>query len=177
MARAIRYLTSQGHRNIGYITNYSNSWVYTSRLEAYQDELKIAGIESDPQLVVSCVAGDEHVEAATFELLQKQTQLTALVVAHGSILPNVLKVIRTCRKRIPEDLSVVSYDDTTVAQMNHPPITVIRQPLQKVGESAARLLWKEISDHEHAGATIPLNAELIVRDSVIPPKAHKDPQG
>ncbi|MBN1555480.1 MAG: GntR family transcriptional regulator [Phycisphaerae bacterium] len=177
MTRAIRYLTALGHRNIAYITNYSNSWVYTSRLKAYQDELTSAGVESDPQWVVSCVGGEEHVEAATRELLEKQKNLTALVVAHGSILPNVLKVLRASRKRIPDDLSVVSYDDTSAAQINHPPITVVRQPLQKIGETAARLLLKEISNHEHATATIPLEAELIVRDSVIPPRTDKGTQG
>lgn len=169
MARAVRYLTGQGHRNIGYITRHSNSWVYTSRYDAYRDVLKSADIEPNPDLIVSCADGREHVEAATLELLEKQKHITALVVAYGWILPYVLEVARSCSKRIPEDLSVVSYDDTIAAQMNHPAITVVRQPLQKIGETAAKLLQEDISDREQTAVNIVLNAELVVRDSVTPP--------
>jgi len=132
----MQYMTSQGHREIACITQDDEGWVYNSRLKAYQEGLLRVGVEPKPERIAVCFSS-EHAQAAAQNLLQEQSQITAAVIPYGNMLPNVLAAARLCGRKIPGHLSLVSVDDTPCARLNHPAITIVRQPLEHLGNMAA----------------------------------------
>jgi LacI family transcriptional regulator len=102
------------------------------------------------------------------KLLARARRFTALfayndISAIGSIL-----ALQEAGLRVPEDVSVVGFDDIRIAVHNNPRLTTVRQPLEKMGELAARTLLKRIEDHADWIPKIVIEPELVVRDSTGP---------
>jgi LacI family xylobiose transport system transcriptional regulator len=171
---AAHHLIDLGHQRIGMISGPNDMLCSVQRVDGYRAALARAGIPFDRDLVYS---GDFHIrggkDGAT-HLLSLPTPPSAIFAGSDLQALGVYAVARARGLRIPEDLSVVGYDDLPLARWAGPPITTVRQPLTEMAATAARMLTQERED-----ATLPFNqrvdlaTSLIVRESTAPPAVVK----
>ena len=166
---AVGYLLQRGHRRIATVTGPMEWRSSQHRLEGYRDALSTAGVAFDPSLTEQAHGWEPaDGQAAMARLLMRGASFTALFTYSDMIGIGAIKELRTRGLRVPQDVSVVGYDDVPVAAYVDPPLTTIRQPMREVGEHAASLVLDAIA-HGGQGANRLLPAQLIVRDSVIAP--------
>ncbi|TPQ20150.1 LacI family transcriptional regulator [Streptomyces sporangiiformans] len=137
---ATRYLVYLGHRRIGVISGPSQMMCSRARLDGYRAALETAGLPVDASLIR---AGDFHHEAghrAGLELLRLPNRPSAVFAGNDLQALGLYEAARELGLRIPEDLSVVGFDDLPVARWAGPPLTTVRQPLTEMAEAAARLV-------------------------------------
>jgi LacI family transcriptional regulator len=172
--QATAFLVAQGHRRIATITGPREWPSAKARLEGYRRALRAGGITRDRALVeTSPDWGLEEGRAAAARLLDQGESFTALFAQSDLIALGAIRELRARGLRVPEDVSVVGYDDIPVAAYVHPALTTVRQPIREVGELAARIVLDRLATAEEGdgGAgpeTYLLPAELVVRDTVAP---------
>ncbi len=172
---AVRYLVGLGHRRIAAFCGDTTFLSSGQRLEGYKQGLEEFGIAYDHALVRqgsyfpspgSCEA---NVQAMLDLPLSERP--TAIFCFNDNI---ALETIRSLQKRgilVPQEMSVIGFDDIPAAATNTPAVTTMRQPIHRIGERAAELLLASINDSVEPGQKDLLPAEIIVRESVsAPPK-------
>jgi DNA-binding LacI/PurR family transcriptional regulator len=165
---AVEHLVSLGHRRIGFVSNAP--FTYTSaqeRLEGYRSALTDAGIPVDEALIAEGAFDAASGQRATESLLDRG-DLTALVVASDVISLGSLSAIRETHRRVPDDISMVGFDDIPLAAYFDPPLTTVRLPAFELGQAAGRALLDRIAGRAVPRRTL-LPTELIVRGSTAPP--------
>jgi DNA-binding LacI/PurR family transcriptional regulator len=168
---ATRHLLSLGHRRIGVIGG--PAWILCSRarLDGYRAAMDEAGVPIDPQLISH---GEFHVEEGIDRgraLLALADRPTAIFAGNDLQALGVYQAAREARLHIPEDLSVVGFDDLPVAQWVGPPLTTVRQPLVEMAVAAAELVLGMANGEAPAQTRVELATELVVRESTAPPRA------
>ncbi len=168
---ATEHLIGLGHRRIGLLKHKPTSALSTRRSEGYAKALKQAGIKPERTLIIECDGTHEAGDHAMRRLLNLRDPPTA-VVAHNDVLAlGALHAIRTAGLRVPEDISVVGYDDIASAAYLEPPLTTVHSPKTQMGVLAAQTLMRLIRDAEPPKpVTVTLPVELIVRQSTAAPK-------
>ena len=169
---AVAHLISLGHRRIACITNAP--LVYTAaqdRYEGYARALGEAGLEVEPDLVETGLFDAPSGHEAMRRLLAR-TSFTAVFVASDVVALGAIGALREAELRVPEDVSVVGFDDIPLAPYFDPPLTTVRLPAFELGQAAGHALLERISDPSKAGRTL-LPTELIVRASTAPPSAER----
>jgi LacI family transcriptional regulator len=167
---ACRHLIRLGHHRIGFITGHPEMGCSQDRLAGHTAALTEAGLSIDPDLIRE---GDFHQPrgySAASELLALPDPPTAIFAANDVSAFGVMEAVRDQGKRIPNDISIVGFDDIPQAGQVHPPLTTVRQPLEAMGRTAARMLLELLADPERRPERVELPTELIVRDSTAPPK-------
>lgn len=166
---ATSYLIELGHRRIGYIIGLQEMQCSLDRLDGYRAALKDYGIEYDARLVQE---GDffrsQGYEAAR-RLLQLDQPPTAIFAANDLSAFGVIEAVRNGGLSVPEDVSVVGFDDIWEAEQVHPGLTTVRQPLEEMGRLAAQILLNRLEDPDLPGRRVELPTELVIRDSCAPP--------
>ncbi|MFE0406104.1 LacI family DNA-binding transcriptional regulator [Streptomyces nigra] len=166
---ATRHLTDLGHRRIAIVTGPEDMLCSLARLDGYRSAMSMAGLECDPRL--TCF-GDFHVQGGyehAMSLLDGPDRPTAIFAGSDLQALGVLEAARVKGLRVPEDLSVVGYDDVPLAQWSSPPLTTVHQPLRTMAEEAARMLVRP--DDPGTGAQrIELATHLVIRQSTAPPR-------
>jgi LacI family xylobiose transport system transcriptional regulator len=168
---ATRHLLGLGHRRIGVIGG--PGWILCSRarLDGYRAAMDEAGVPIDPQLISH---GEFHVEEGIDRgraLLALEDRPTAIFAGNDLQALGVYQAAREARLHIPEDLSVVGFDDLPVAKWVGPPLTTVRQPLIEMAVAAAELVLDLANGNTPAQPRLELATELIVRESTAPPRA------
>ncbi|WHT22703.1 LacI family DNA-binding transcriptional regulator [Crossiella sp. CA-258035] len=166
---ATRHLIELGHERIAVIGGPERVLCSRARVDGYRAALETAGLVVDPELVRY---GDFHVESgrAQFEaLLELPRRPTAVFAGSDLQALGVYEAARTAGLRIPEDLSVVGFDDLPVAEWVGPPLTTVRQPLQDMAAAATRLAVSLARGTEPEHRRVELATTLIVRRSTAPP--------
>lgn len=162
---AMDYLLSLGHRRIGFITGNMEFGCARERLEGYQATLKKHGIPIDPQLVCEGDFLQPQGYHCARRLLSLPQPPTALFVSNDMMAFGAMEAAREQGLRLPEDLSIVGFDDIPQAAHVHPALTTVRQPLEEMGRSAANLLLKYIAEPAAEVERIELPTALIIRES------------
>ncbi|MFE5191345.1 LacI family DNA-binding transcriptional regulator [Streptomyces sp. NPDC056628] len=166
---ATRHLTDLGHERIAIVTGPEDMLCSLARLDGYRSAMSMAGLECDPRLMRF---GDFHVQGGyehAMDLLEGPERPTAVFAGSDLQALGVLEAARVRGLRVPEDLSVVGYDDVPLAQWSSPPLTTVHQPLRTMAEEAARMLLRP--DVPGAAAQrIELATHLVVRQSTAPPR-------
>jgi len=168
---AMNYLTSLGHRRIGYITGEMKLVSANQRLQGYKNGLAAAGISLDEDLIE---IGDYTTETTVIcarKLLSLRDRPTAIFAANDMTAMGVYQASRELGLQIPGDLSVVGFDNLRESAYLNPPLTTIDQFLEKMGAVATEMLVKlvtgeslSISPTEKGNLhTIP--TQLVIRDS------------
>ncbi len=178
---AAQHLLELGHTRIAHIhfptqtINSNHDTVYVPREDALErrqgflETLQIAGIETPDVYLAVCETVESWVEtaaqAAALKLLNLAEPPTAIFAASDEMAIGVLRAAQIMGLRVPEDLSVIGFDDAPRAANTNPPLTTVRQPLREMGAAAAQLLSNlargEIPNEPHPCFA----TELIVRDS------------
>jgi len=166
---ATEHLVKLGHRRIGTITGNPAVLCSQARLDGYRAALERAGIAFDSELVQT---GDFHYESAleaASALLRLPDRPTAIFAASDIQAMGVYEAARQNGLRLPQDLSVVGFDDVPMAQWVSPPLTTLRQPLAEMATLATRTLLAG----EPLGLQnrVELATTLVVRSSTQPPAA------
>ena len=164
---ATEHLLSLGHTRIGHLSGRND--LESSRLRAagYRDALTRAGIAVDEDLIVE--GGYSHAESAqaAVRLFDMPHPPSAIFAANDISAKEVLAVAHARGIRVPEDLSVVGFDDIPSAIATDPPLTTVRQPLTDMGRAAVDLLLRMIDDDAPA-EHVRMPSELVIRDSTAP---------
>ncbi|MCX5497579.1 LacI family DNA-binding transcriptional regulator [Kaistia dalseonensis] len=171
-ATMVRYLIEQGHRRIACIPGAEGSLESDERLAGYQEALSAAGLPIDPDLIwrgasnFDFISG-ERAAARYFALAEKPT---AVFAAADEIALGFMRALKNHGIRIPEDVSVVGFDDTEYAVHYDPALTTMRQPRTEMGRLAARDLLRRMEAKGEAVPTshVRLPCELVIRESVRP---------
>jgi LacI family xylobiose transport system transcriptional regulator len=165
---ATRHLTDHGHERVAIITGFEDMLCSLARLDGYRSAMTMAGLPIDPALVrygdYSMESGFEH----GMDLLAGPGRPTAIFAGSDLQALGVLEAARVSGLRVPQDLSVVGYDDVPLAQWSSPPLTTVHQPLRHMAEEATRMLFRP-DDPGRAGRRIELATHLVVRQSTAPP--------
>ncbi len=166
---ATDHLLARGHRRIGAITGPVDYLCSRARLDGYRSALEHAGASYDPALVRY---GDFHNEGGFVrggELLDLPDRPTAIFAGSDEQALGVYEAARQRGLRIPQDLSVVGFDDLPAARWVSPPLTTVRQPLAEMGRVAAEMLGELIEAIPLRSQRVELATELIIRESTAGP--------
>jgi LacI family transcriptional regulator, xylobiose transport system transcriptional regulator len=167
---AARHLLDLGHRRIGVIGGPPSLLCSRARIDGYRAAMETAGIAVDPSLLRF---GNFHIDGGYdngLDLLRLPDPPTAIFAGNDLHAVGLYEAAREVGMRIPEDLSVVGYDDLPVTQWLGPPLTTIRQPLADMAEVATRLVIGMSRHVEPAARRLDLATSLIVRQSTAPPR-------
>jgi LacI family transcriptional regulator len=166
-----RHLLELGHTRIACVAGPADR-TPTERLESFRRTLAEAGVVVDDDAVV---AADFHFAGgreATAKLLSAGRPFTALFAANDLMAAGAIRELLAHGLSVPDDVSVVGFDDAPLAEMISPALTTVRQPLQDMAETAVSLLLARVADP--GGGTYVrrvLPTSLVVRDSTAPPRA------
>lgn len=162
--QAVNHLLALGHRRIACITNAP--FVYTAareRVEGYRLALAAAGIAADDALVEEGGFDAPSGHRAMTALLAR-TNFEAAFVASDVVALGAIGALRERRRRVPDDVSVIGFDDVPLAAFFDPPLTTVRLPAFELGQAAGQALIRRIADPTVADRTL-LPTELVVRAS------------
>jgi len=172
---ATEHLLSLGHRRIGHLSAPARNAAAAERLAGVVEALTAAGL--DPA-ALTVVEGDGRVgggERAALELLDRDPGITGIVCYNDLTAIGAVRAIRARGRRVPEDVSVVGYDDIALSSLVDPPLTTIAQRMPEMGRWAVERLG-ELIERNGSGADVPLRpppvilpVELRVRASTAPP--------
>ncbi|SDQ35579.1 transcriptional regulator, LacI family [Thermostaphylospora chromogena] len=166
---ATRHLLELGHRRIAIISGPEDVLCSRARVAGFRSAHDEAGLTVDPDLVrygtFVVRAGYEH----GMELLSLPDRPTAIFAGSDMQAMGVLRAARQLGLRIPQDLSVIGYDNLPVSAWIDPALTTVNQPLQEMAGLATRMLLDLARGVEVATTRIDLVNELVVRDSTAPP--------
>ena len=171
---AITHLLELGHRRIAFVSGSLSSASRKDRLDGYRATLLAAGIEPDPKLIwtenVNPGDGDEEAteigRMAAVELLKRSAPPTAFFAINDMTAVGIYAGIHEMGLRIPEDISVVGFDDIHLCTIMNPPVTTMRQPLEELMNKAVNLLIGRMEGvNREPPVHLTLATELIVRGS------------
>ncbi|HET6533283.1 MAG TPA: LacI family DNA-binding transcriptional regulator [Actinoplanes sp.] len=164
---ATEHLIELGHRRIGLIAGPKTLLCSRARLDGYRAALESAGIEE--QLIVPGDFLHESGFAGAGELLDLPEPPTAIFACSDTMALGAYEAARRRGLRVPEDVSVVGFDDLPESRWSSPPLTTVRQPLVDMGAQAARTALRLARGEEIEVPRVELATELIVRDSTAVP--------
>src|SRR5579863_2922869 len=165
---ALKHLMELGHKEIAAMIGPPDSSDSADRWKAVRDVSRELGISLKPELAVQ-LEGDcstpELGYPSTKRLLERHRRFTAIFAFNDNSAIGAISAISEAGLRVPEDISVVGFDDIQAAAYSSPSLTTVRQPLRKMGEIAARTLLGRIENPEKSIAEILTEPELVVRRS------------
>ncbi|MFC9912549.1 LacI family DNA-binding transcriptional regulator [Streptomyces sp. NPDC059862] len=167
---ATEHLLQLGHRRIGFIEGPPRLLCSRARLDGYRAALDVAGVAVDNALTVP---GDFYHESGftgAGQLLDLDEPPTAIFAASDQMALGAIEALRRRGLRVPEDMSIVGFDDLPEVRWCAPPLTTVRQPLSDMGKLAARMLLDLARGVEPASPRVELATELVVRASTAPPR-------
>jgi LacI family transcriptional regulator len=165
---AMTYLTGLGHRRIGHITGRLELVSACDRLQGYKDGLAAAGIPLDENLVQVGDYTTETAEECARVLLSLKDPPTAIFAANDMSAMGVYKVARVAGVWIPQDLSVVGFDNLQESTFMNPPLTTVDQFITEMGTMATEMIVKMVKGGEQEKTLIKISTQLVVRDSCLP---------
>lgn len=167
---AVEHLIEQGHRRIGMIRAYTDSYLQTKRIEGYRLALEEAGLPFDPNLIKSGTTekhagfSEEHGYEAMLQLLELEPRVSAVFASSDVQAFGAWKAIRNARLRVPEDIALVGYDDIKTSK--YIGLSSVDQDMETVGREATQRLLDRLegraSDAPVAKLVVPT---LQVRES------------
>lgn len=181
--KAIEHLLGLGHTEIAFVSRpHLDLWPIAERLRGYNDTMRAAGLEPRPPILVgenaeigTRQAQQNYNEARGEEIKQLQNMLeqpdhpTAVFTMNDLMALQVVRSAALARLKVPDDLSVVGFDDMEIVSHIEPPLTTIAQNPFDIGEAAARLLLDLIDGNPPVSPVKLLPTRLVVRESTAPP--------
>lgn len=168
---AMSHVLALGHERIGLLTVDTDWTSDAGRQRGYRTALERAGLPFDDALVVKVAPHDSEslIERRIRELLSQQG-ITAIFAANNVLTVRAWRVLHRAGLRLPDDMSLVGFDDAEWMDMVRPGITVVAQPAVDLGRRAASLLLRRMESRDLPPAVERLHAGLVVRGSTGPPR-------
>jgi LacI family transcriptional regulator len=165
---ATEYLISLGHRRIAIISGQANMRASRDRIAGYRAALEDAGIPVDPQLIRPGAFIQKTGYEQTCALLKLAQPPTAIFAGSDMQAMGVYSALRTHGLRVPDEMSVVGFDDVLPASIVTPTLTTVRQPLVEMGRVATTMLLRLIAGEPLDSMRVELTTTLIERESCAP---------
>jgi DNA-binding LacI/PurR family transcriptional regulator len=165
---ALQHLFDLGHRKIAFMKGQPFSSDSADRWSAVCAVAQELGLEMDPDLIVNLEVDDPSPQVGypyAKELLARKKPFTALFAYNDISAIGAIRAIQEASLRIPQDVSVVGFDDIPWAAFNSPSLTTVRQPLVKMGQIAAEALIRMIENDGNQSSEIAIEPTLVVRES------------
>lgn len=168
---ATEHLLSLGHRRIAHAGGPASVECSRARVAGYHSALRQAGIALDESLLTNTLFTYDAGRSVAGQLLDRPDRPTAIFAACDEIALGILEEARRRAIRVPEDLSVIGFDDSFLASRSAPQLTTIAQPLVEMGRLAVRSLLQLVNGEVVGIRHLELATHLVIRDSVAPPPA------
>jgi LacI family transcriptional regulator len=162
---AVRHLLENGHRRIAMINGHDQAHVSRERLEGYREALEKSGLPFEPELVFDGGFTEEGGAEATYQILLKHPDVTAIFCASDLMALGAMRALERMGRKVPDDVSIVGFDDINIAAYCSPKLTTIRQDKYELGYQAAQLLI-DMLENRTKNRKILLSNQLIIRESV-----------
>jgi DNA-binding LacI/PurR family transcriptional regulator len=169
---SLGHLYQLGHRQIAFMRGQPFSSDSDERWRSIVAVAKELGLEVRPELTIQLerdLTSPELGYPVVQELLQKGRRFTALVSFNDIAAIGAIRALRDANLRVPEDVSVIGFDDIQMAGYHNPRLTTIRQPLHDMGETAARILLQRLQGFKDYPQEFAVPPELIIRETTAPP--------
>ncbi|MBS4204014.1 LacI family DNA-binding transcriptional regulator [Lederbergia citrea] len=162
--KAVEYLIQLGHEKIAMMNGHNFAFVSQSRLKGYFEALKEAHLSVNWDWIVNGAFDEGIAENVATNLLTKHPEITAIYCASDLMALGTMKAAKKLGINIPEELSIIGFDDILLASYVSPPLTTVAQNKSEMGYQAAKLLVEMLEDKDVSHA-ISLDTKLIVRES------------
>ena len=160
---AVRHLHALGHHRVAFISGPMDHPDADERLQGYKSEIKKKDMADDPQLVIA----SDYQEAGGFRamnsLLDARVQFTAVITANDQMAYGARLALHRAGLRVPEDVSLIGFDDLPHSAFTLPPLTSVRQSVYEIGASAAKAMFNLLNKQNPPSKLV--EAELVVRES------------
>src|SRR6201996_231812 len=173
---ALRHLYQLGHRQIAFMRGQTFSSDSDDRWKSLMAVAKELGIEVAPELVIQLeenLSSPELGYPVVPILMAQKKPFTALVSYNDLAAIGAIRSLRDHGLRVPEDVSVIGFDDIQGAAYHTPSLTTIRQPLNNMGITAARILLQRLQGKKDYPEQVAIVPELIIRESTLPPNQRR----
>ena len=168
---ATNYLLSLGHKTIAFMSGEESSLLTKDREFGYRAAMKEAGMDVDESLIVSGSLSLAGAQTATRELVNRPERPTAIFCANDEMAIGTIHALKAAGLRVPEDISVMGFDDTRYAEVSDPPLTTVSQPAEEIGERVFYRVCKRIEEgNVGPGEPQIVPHKLIIRRSVSAPR-------
>jgi LacI family transcriptional regulator len=162
---ATEHLLALGHRRIGFLAGRSDLESANLRERGYRHALERAGLVCDPALIRVGGYQPDFAHDAARQLLELDERPTAIFAANDVSALATISAARLLGLRVPDDLSVIGFDNVPESALSEPPLTTIEQPIQQMGFEAAKLLIQLIENEPVDATHTMLPTRLVVRGS------------
>lgn len=178
---AVEHLIAMGHRSIGFVTLPLTRWTRMEMYRGYQDALLAAGLPNDGALLFKCEATpgghetDMELQAGkelALAFLAQGCPTTALLCVNDMVAIGLIQTLNHQGLKVPEDVSVIGFDDIPLAAAFYPALTTVHYPAIETGRLAALMLLESLSSSAASdlSMSMKLTPQLVHRDTVAPPK-------
>lgn len=167
--KAVEYLVDNNHRTIGFIGGWMNMTNHRDRYLGFLEGMKAAGLKVNEDWIINDITlwNDEGGATGMHRLLSRKDRPTAVVLCSDFLATGAFRAVEERGASVPEDISIISFDDFPLASYLSPPLTTFRQPLQEMGMQAADRLLKLLSEEpEEAPSRLYIDCPFVVRGSV-----------
>jgi LacI family transcriptional regulator len=172
--RMTDHLITLGHRRIALLVDETAWTTGSDRAAGYRASLEASGIGVDPSLVVPVGMDADGARRAAVDLLARGDAVTAAFAANNVVAEGVWRAAHDLGLRVPDDLSIVSFDDARWMSMVDPGITAIAQDAVALGEAAVDRLLARVEEPDAPPRTVVLEATITPRGSTAAPRAPRD---
>lgn len=163
---ATKYLIDKGHRNIAFASpRIKDGGVLMERFLGYKAALTEASIPFDNSLVFECGMDLENTKHVA-EALAKRPEVTAIVTTADFLAGNIMANLHKCGIRIPEDVSIIGFDDLNICSITNPPLTTVHQNMDLKGRTAVKFMLDLLENTFPNPCEVSLPTEIIERESV-----------
>jgi LacI family transcriptional regulator len=164
-ARLVDHLAGLGHRRIGLVAGLAELTTTAERVRGYRAGIAAAGLSADDALIAYGGSQRDPARAATHALLELADPPTALVSGNNFMTIGVMRGLADRGLRVPEDIALVTFDDFEWADLFHPRLTAVAQPIGELGRRAVELLLSRIADPSLPSRSVRLPTTFVHRDS------------
>ena len=166
---AVKHLVNYGHEKIAMVNGHDQALVSKKRLKGYKKVLEDAGIAFNDQYIVDGAFSEQKAEEVAVQLLNDFPEITAIFCASDLMAMGVIKAAQTIGRKIPEELSIIGFDDIILASYVNPPLTTIAQDKYQIGYESAKLLIEMLEGKNNRRVKI-LDNQLVIRETTAPVK-------
>lgn len=163
---ATRHLLDHGHRHIAHVTGPMSFPDARDRLHGYRRTLEAAGVPYVDRYVVESTFEEAGGARAVARLLDRAPEITAIFFGNDQMAAGGMRTLREHGREVPDDVSVVGFDDVFLAQYLTPTLTTVRQPLVAMGRAAGELLLARMRNEEGREVVHRFDPELVERNTV-----------
>ncbi|MFN3708856.1 LacI family DNA-binding transcriptional regulator [Microcella sp.] len=163
MAQLVAHVVERGHRRIGFIAGKEGLQTARERVDGFREGLRQHGLDSQADNVRH---GADDAAAAIDDLLDRDEPPTVILMGNNQITIDSMRRLSERGIRVPDDLSIACFDDFPWADLFHPRLTAIRQPVDLLGTTGVELLFDRMRNPGVEARQVRLTPEMVIRDSV-----------